>query len=159
VTGTEGPHAINALSNALQLDMTRYWTPTRASYFDHVSKVRIVDVAMQAVSPKIALDLSKMKKGDASAAAEMRLAKSAWLPEILTDQEFPPIRALRVTDDPDDEIDEDDPGNPQEANADEADAQETESATETAQADGSLPAWPFPTAASMANTEVTQHTA
>lgn len=78
VTGTEGPHAINALSNALQLDMTRYWTPSRASYFDHVSKARIVDVAMQAVSPKIALDFSKMKKGDAAAAAELRLAKAAW---------------------------------------------------------------------------------
>lgn len=78
VTGTEGPHAINALSNVLHLDMTRYWTPTRATYFDYVSKSRIVDVAMQAVSPKIALDLSKMKKGDASATAEMRLAKSDW---------------------------------------------------------------------------------
>jgi ParB family transcriptional regulator, chromosome partitioning protein len=107
VTGTEGPHAINALSNALHLDMTRYWTPTRATYFDHVSKSRIVDVAMQAVSPKVALDLSKMKKGDASATAEMRLEKSDWLPEILTDREVPPVRALGVRSTLDDEKDED----------------------------------------------------
>jgi ParB family chromosome partitioning protein len=140
VTGTEEPHTINALSNVLQLDMTRYWTPTRASYFDHVSKARIVDVAMQAVSPKIALDLSKMKKGDASAAAEMRLAKSAWLPEILTDREFPSISASRATDDPDDEVDEDDSENPQEAGVNGDDAQEPESAPEAAQADGSPPA-------------------
>lgn len=73
ITGTEGPHAINALSNALHLDMTRYWTPTRATYFDHVSKSRIVDVAMQAVSPKVALELSKMKKEDASA-----MPKCGW---------------------------------------------------------------------------------
>ncbi|ANB72976.1 chromosome partitioning protein ParB [Paraburkholderia phytofirmans OLGA172] len=159
VTGTEGPQAINALSNVLQLDMTRYWTPTRASYFDHVSKARIVDVAMQAVSPKIALDLSKMKKGDASAAAEMRLAKSAWLPEILTDREAPPIHALGVMTAQDDETDEDDPENPQEASAGAADAQETDSATDAAQTGGSFPAWPFPTAASVANTEVMQHTA
>ena len=82
VTGIEGPHAFNALSNALQLDMSRYWAPTRATYFDHVSKARIVEVAMQAVSPKVAFDLGKMKKGDASAAAEMRLAKSGWLPRL-----------------------------------------------------------------------------
>jgi ParB family chromosome partitioning protein len=159
VTGTVGPHAFNALSNALQLDMTRYWAPTRASYFDHVSKARIVDVAMQAVSPKIAFDLSKMKKGDAAAAAELRLAKSAWLPDMLTDREIPPIRALGVTDDPDNEADEDDPENPQEVRADEAGSQETASATGGANADNSLPAWPFPTATSVANTEVMQHTA
>ena len=107
VTGTEGPHAINALSNALQLDMTRYWTPTRASYFDHVSKARIVDIAMQAVSPKIALDLSKMKKGDAAASAEQRLAKSAWLPEMLTDRDVPVARDYRVVSDPDEDGGED----------------------------------------------------
>ncbi|MGF6641346.1 hypothetical protein OKW39_008563 [Paraburkholderia sp. MM6662-R1] len=67
-----------AISTALQLDMTRYWTPTRASYFDHVSKARIAEVVTTALSPKVASDLSKMKKVDAAAAAELRLAKSAW---------------------------------------------------------------------------------
>ncbi|RQS50248.1 ParB/RepB/Spo0J family partition protein [Burkholderia sp. Bp8986] len=158
-TGTEGPHAINALTNALQLDMTRYWTPTRASYFNHVSKARIVDVAMQAVSPKIALDFSKMKKGDAAAAAELRLAKAAWLPEILTDREIPPIRALGVMNDLDDEADEDEAENPQVASADEADAQEASAAADTAPANEHRPAWPFPTAASIANAETLQHIA
>ncbi|MBN3807011.1 chromosome partitioning protein ParB, partial [Paraburkholderia sp. Ac-20336] len=144
VTGTEGPHAINALSNALQLDMTHYWTPTRASYFDHVSKARIVEIAMQAVSPKIALDLSRMKKGDAAASAELRLAKSAWLPEVLTDREVPVIRAYGVVSGPDDEGEAE---NPQAASTDENSAQETDPAT----ADGSRLAWPFPTAASVKN--------
>jgi ParB family transcriptional regulator, chromosome partitioning protein len=148
VTGTEGPHAINALSNALHLDMARYWTPTRATYFDHVSKSRIVDVAMQAVSPKVALDLSKMKKGDASATAEMRLAKSDWLPEILTDREVPPVRALGVHSTPDDDADEDEAG-----------AEEAEAQPDAESADESRTAWPYPTAANMANTETTQRTA
>lgn len=148
VTGTEGPNAINALSNALHLDMTRYWTPTRATYFDHVSKSRIVDVAMQAVSPKVALDLSKMKKRDASATAEMRLAKSDWLPEILTDREVPPVRALGVRSTVDDETDED-----------EASAGETAAQPDAESADENVTAWPYPTAASMVNTETTQQTA
>ena len=148
VTGTEGPHAINALSNVLHLDMTRYWTPTRATYFDHVSKLRIVDVAMQAVSPKVALDLSKMKKEDASATAEMRLAKSDWLPEILTDREVPPVRALGVRSTLDDETDED-----------KASAEETEAQPDAESADESVAAWPYPTAAGMADAETMQRTA
>ncbi|CAM2188161.1 hypothetical protein PSAC2689_70396 [Paraburkholderia sacchari] len=156
VTGTEGPHAINALSNALQLDMTRYWTPTRTSYFDHVSKARIVDVTMEAVSPKIALDLGKMKKGDAAAAAELRLAKSAWLPNVLTDREVPPIRARVMMNDPDDE---DEAENAQVASADDANAPQASATAETAPPNEDHPAWPFPTAASVANAETTQHTA
>lgn len=145
VTGTEGPHAINALSNVLQLDMARYWTPTRATYFDHVSKSRIVDVAMQAVSPKVALDLSKMKKGDASATAEMRLAKSGWLPEVLTDREVPPVRALGARNTADDDTDEDETG-----------AEETAAQPDAEAADENVTAWPYPTAASMANGEAAQ---
>ncbi|MGF6479472.1 ParB/RepB/Spo0J family partition protein [Paraburkholderia sp. JPY419] len=74
----EKPLAINTLASALNLDMTRYWTATRATYFDHVSKARIAEVVSAAVSPKAAIDLEKMKKADAAAAAELRLAKAAW---------------------------------------------------------------------------------
>ncbi|CAD6562824.1 ParB/RepB/Spo0J family partition protein [Paraburkholderia sabiae] len=87
IASDEKPHAINALASALDLDMTRYWTPTRASYFDHVSKARIAEVVASAVSPKVAADLGKMKKADAAAAAELRLVKAAWVPEILTDRD------------------------------------------------------------------------
>ncbi|WP_244306464.1 ParB/RepB/Spo0J family partition protein [Paraburkholderia lacunae] len=106
IAGEEKPHAINALASALNLDMTRYWTPTRASYFDHVSKARIAEVVAGAVSPKIAADLGKMKKADAAAAAELRLAKSAWLPEILTDREVPAARSYGVAHDADEDDDE-----------------------------------------------------
>lgn len=163
VTGREAPHAINALSNALQLDMTRYWTPTRASYFDHVSKARIVDVAMQAASPKTAFDLSKMKKGDAAASAEQRLAKSAWLPEMLTDRDVPVVHAFITGNDTDDDDD---------AGDDEADdGQDSDEAAPTGSADegsgdpvdavdnGPRPAWPFPTAASISRHPAAQDAA
>ncbi|MGF6378594.1 ParB family chromosome partitioning protein [Paraburkholderia atlantica] len=80
IVAEEKPLAINTLASALNLDMTRYWTATRATYFDHVSKARIAEVVSTAVSPKAAIDLEKMKKADAAAAAELRLAKAAWLP-------------------------------------------------------------------------------
>ncbi|MGP8432376.1 chromosome partitioning protein ParB [Paraburkholderia fungorum] len=150
ITTEEKPHTINALASALNLDMTRYWTPTRATYFDHVSKARIAEVVSAAVSPKAAADLDKMKKADAATAAELRLAKAAWLPEILTDREVPatPARAIR---DEDEDIDEDDETEP-----------ETMVGTSTEHVNGSArdvaaplatgsepPPWPFPTATSV----------
>ncbi|MGU7811662.1 hypothetical protein [Burkholderia sp. AW49-1] len=100
-----------------------------------------------------------MKKGDAAAAAELRLAKAAWLPEILTDREMPPIRALGVMNDLDDEADEDEAENPKVASANEANAQAASTAADTAPANEHHPAWPFPTSASIANAEAMQHTA
>jgi ParB family chromosome partitioning protein len=89
----------------------------------------------------------------------MRLAKSAWLPEILTDREVPSIRALGVMNDPDDEADEDDLANPQKVEADEAGSPGPAPATGAAEADDNLPAWPFPTSASVTTAETVQHTA
>ncbi|MDR8394803.1 ParB/Srx family N-terminal domain-containing protein [Paraburkholderia sp. USG1] len=108
IAGEEKPHAINALAGALNLDMTRYWKPTRATYFDHVSKTRIAEVVAAAVSPKAATDLEKMKKADAAAAAELRLAKVAWVPEVFTDREVPAARSWggRYSDDADEEGDD-----------------------------------------------------
>lgn len=41
------------------------------------------------MSPKAAADLEGIKKADAAAAAELQLAKIAWVPEIFTDREIP----------------------------------------------------------------------
>ena len=89
VSETDSEHAINTISDVIELDMKRYWTPTRASYLDHVSKQRIIDVVSQAVSPEAAAPLASMKKADAAAAAELRLAGSGWLPEVLTNRAAP----------------------------------------------------------------------
>lgn len=127
ITGEERPHAINALASVLNLDMTRYWTPTRAAYFDHVSKARIAEVIATAVSPKAAADLEKMKKADAAAAAELRLAKVAWVPEIFTDREIPAAPSWSGRDA---EEDEEDGGEDNDSGADGDDAA-TEPGTDT----------------------------
>ncbi|WP_175760099.1 ParB/RepB/Spo0J family partition protein [Burkholderia anthina] len=146
IAPSEAPHAINALADAVNLDMARYWTPTRTAYFDHVSKARIAEVVSGAVSPKVAADLGKMKKGDAAAAAELRLAKIAWLPEILTDRKVPASHSWAVRDDNDDEdadADED-PGNDgNRINHTSHDAEPSIRTTEP-------PPWPFPTTESVA---------
>ncbi|WP_346730655.1 hypothetical protein [Caballeronia sp. dw_19] len=180
IAGEEKPHAINALASVLNLDMTRYWTPTRASYFDHVSKARIAEVVASAASPKIAADLGKMKKADAAAAAELRLAKSAWLPEVLTDREVPAARSYGAAHDADgddneeadagDEVQQDgdakgddhgnEPGNdringrePGEGVGTPSPADGPTGAQEPTATDGNgaLPAWPFPTVATAAS--------
>jgi ParB family transcriptional regulator, chromosome partitioning protein len=84
VTGTEAAHPVDALADLLEVDMTKYWTPTQGSYLNHVSKARIAEVVSTAVSPAAAAPLVAMKKGDAAATAEIRLAGTGWLPEVLT---------------------------------------------------------------------------
>jgi ParB family chromosome partitioning protein len=169
IAGDEKPHAINALASALNLDMTRYWTPTRASYFDHVSKARIAEVVASAVSPKIAADLGEMKKADAAAAAELRLVKAAWVPEILTDCEIPAAPSWHIHDDEDDA----DAGNgagetedSEDGNADaepDADKRGGHVNNTPHDADASPDTrseqqpWPFPTAASVSTAQADRH--
>lgn len=166
IVGEEKPQSINALAGTLTLDMTRYWTPTRATYFDHVSKARIGEVVSAAVSSKVAADLGKMKKADAAAAAELRLAKVVWLPEILTDTELPVTPSWEARDDENGDAGEDEHG-PDTSNGSD-DAQDDDGAAETGSdhsginntacdvtgspaAAGTQPPWPFPTAASLAH--------
>ncbi|WP_059516570.1 ParB/RepB/Spo0J family partition protein [Burkholderia pseudomultivorans] len=97
------PHAVNTLADVLDVDMVRYWKPTQASYLNHVSKQRIVDVMAQAISPSAAVPLGSMKKGDAAAAAELQLVESGWLPDVLMNREstFPieyPTREVEAVD-------------------------------------------------------------
>ncbi|WP_106285639.1 MULTISPECIES: hypothetical protein [unclassified Paraburkholderia] len=46
-------------------------------------QARIIDVVTEAVSSESAAELQGMKKGDAAAAAGLRMAESGWLPEVL----------------------------------------------------------------------------
>lgn len=75
---------VEALAQAVGLDMHRYWQPTAQGYFDHVSKARIVEVVREALSPQAAVPLEAMRKEAAAKAAERALAGSDWLPEMLT---------------------------------------------------------------------------
>ncbi|MBB5415720.1 ParB/RepB/Spo0J family partition protein [Paraburkholderia atlantica] len=166
IVDEEKPQAISALAGALNLDMSRYWTPTRATYFDHVSKARIGEVVSAAVSPKVAADLGKMKKADAAAAAELSLAKVAWLPEILTDTEIPVTQSWEARDDEEGNAGEDEHGPDTSNGSDEAQDDDeglsepgsnhsgiNNTACDVAMAPasaGTQPPWPFPTAAGLA---------
>jgi len=81
VATDEGAHSINALIPALNLDLADEWKPTRASYFDHVSKARIAEVVTVAVSPAEGMRIVKLKKGDAATEAERIVSGTGWLPD------------------------------------------------------------------------------
>jgi ParB family chromosome partitioning protein len=83
VESREGPSPLDALAEAAQLDMRRYWKATAESYFGSVSKARILDVVREAVSPEVASAISDLKKGALAKAAEERLAGKGWLPATL----------------------------------------------------------------------------
>ena len=67
--------------------MIKYRTPTQSNYPNRVLKSRIAEVVSTAVSPEAAAPLAAMKKGDAAATAELRLAGTGWLPEVLANRD------------------------------------------------------------------------
>lgn len=73
----------DALAAALNLDMTRYWQPTRASYFGRVTKAQILDAVSEGVSETAAAQLAYAKKDKMAETAEDLLQASGWLPECL----------------------------------------------------------------------------
>jgi ParB family chromosome partitioning protein len=89
ISPVDRAHPVNELANTLDVDLTRYWKATRAGYFEHVPKDRIVTVLGETVSPQAAGELRGMKKGEAAAAAERRMTDSGWLPEVLRNREVP----------------------------------------------------------------------
>lgn len=72
-----------AVAQALNLDMTAWWTVSGDSYLDHVSKDRVVEVVAEAVDANVASPLTSLKKPDAVAGAEQALAGKGWLPQML----------------------------------------------------------------------------
>ncbi|MGS0985215.1 ParB/RepB/Spo0J family partition protein [Burkholderia glumae] len=124
----EAPHCINALVPALGLNLADDWKPTRASYFDHVTKARIADVVTAAVSPAEGMRILKLKKDAAAAEAERLVSNTGWLPEHLAAAETRPRelwRKRRAEDD--DAADTDDTDDTDAPDADHANADARES--------------------------------
>jgi ParB family chromosome partitioning protein len=71
------------LVEAVDLDMTGYWTPTVASYLGRVTKGRIAEAVREAVSEAAAERISGLKKPDMASEAEGLLAGKGWLPSLL----------------------------------------------------------------------------
>ena len=83
MSGREADTTGDALAAAVGLEMADWWTPTAGSYLAQVPKARIVEAVTEAVSIEKAALLTKLKKGEAVAAAEALLQGTRWLPSPL----------------------------------------------------------------------------
>ena len=71
---------------ALDFDMAAHFTPTAANYLAHVAKPLILAALTEAGKVNDEADraaLLAMKKGTLAAEAEMRLAGTGWVPELI----------------------------------------------------------------------------
>jgi ParB family chromosome partitioning protein len=71
------------LAQAVDLDMSCYWSATVASYLGRVTKARIGEAVREAVSDEAAERIGGMKKPDMASEAEALLAGKGWLPSLL----------------------------------------------------------------------------
>ncbi|MGA0603880.1 ParB/RepB/Spo0J family partition protein [Caulobacter sp. KR2-114] len=71
------------LAQAVDLDMSGYWTATVASYLGRVTKARIGEAVREAVSGEAAERIGGLKKPDMASEAEALLAGKGWLPSLL----------------------------------------------------------------------------
>lgn len=83
VTDNEGGNRLDAMIEAVGLDMTRWWQPTAEGYLSRIPKARILDAVREATSPEIAATLTNLKRGECAKAAEKRLNGTGWLPSSL----------------------------------------------------------------------------
>jgi ParB family chromosome partitioning protein len=87
IHGAETDHPSNeAIAQALGLDMSRWWSATGPSYFDHVSKARVLEVVAEAVDANAASPLAGLKKDAAVAGAAQTIVGLGWLPACLRTQ-------------------------------------------------------------------------
>ncbi|WP_186236920.1 ParB/RepB/Spo0J family partition protein [Burkholderia gladioli] len=69
------------LAQAVGLDMAAWWKPTAEGYFQHVSKVAILEAVSQ-YAPEHVTRLSKLKKGDIASEAERLAEGTGWMPAV-----------------------------------------------------------------------------
>ena len=74
---------VDALAQAVSLDMTDYWSATTASYLGRVTKARIAEAVSEGVSPEAAERIKPLNKGGMADEAEQLLAGTGWLPLLL----------------------------------------------------------------------------
>lgn len=71
------------VAQALNLNMTKYWQPTRENYLAQIKKDRVIELVGEVVSTDTALSMATMQKNDLCQAAEKVLDGSGWLPKLL----------------------------------------------------------------------------
>jgi ParB family transcriptional regulator, chromosome partitioning protein len=75
------------LAQALGLDMTAWWTPTKDSFLRRVPKKLVLEAVTEGVSAQAAENLASLKKEALADSAEQRLAGTGWLPVFLRSPE------------------------------------------------------------------------
>ena len=86
VTGIYGTEPSGKSNEALAqagLDMTQWWTGHGASYFNHVSKARVLEVVTEAVDANAGQPAGRAQKGCRGDRAEQTVAGTGWLPACL----------------------------------------------------------------------------
>ncbi|MER5002098.1 ParB/RepB/Spo0J family partition protein [Providencia stuartii] len=77
--------ALRPIEQAIAFDFRQWWQPTKANFFGRISKNQISDCLAEAGASDKALEVVKMKKGDAAELAENSLKESHWLPRCFLD--------------------------------------------------------------------------
>lgn len=78
--GRTSSSRLDALESALNFNMRDWWQPTKENFFGLLSKNQIADALNEAGAAGAAGEIDKMKKGDAAAVAESRMAENRWVP-------------------------------------------------------------------------------
>ncbi len=89
-----GEHIGELLSQAAGLDMSKYWTATPESYFEHVRKDVLIDAIKEEKPTLDRSKLDKAPKAELIARAKRMFKGSAWLPEPLRLRSSAPIEAI-----------------------------------------------------------------
>lgn len=78
-----GEHIGNLLCQAAHLDMTKWWSATTESYFEHVRKDVVIDAMMEAGPSIDRVLLENASKKDVLSRVKKAFKGKAWLPEPL----------------------------------------------------------------------------
>lgn len=69
----------DALAAALEMDMTRWFTPVAENFFERISKAQIAEAMTEAGKAPDSVALA-MKKAQLAKLAELKIAGTGWLP-------------------------------------------------------------------------------
>lgn len=81
----DAPRLVHAgqFAIVLNLDMTQWFTPTAANYFNRISKPQILEALQEARQQPPAPAWANLKKAELAALAEREIAGTGWLPALL----------------------------------------------------------------------------
>jgi ParB family chromosome partitioning protein len=81
----DSSHLMHAklLADALNLDMTAWFTPDAANYFSRVSRTQVISDLTEATGRPAKRSWDKLKKSELSILAEREIAGKGWLPQPL----------------------------------------------------------------------------